>query len=130
MPATKSDPLLTTRFLLKIDGMPEEVTFTKVSGIGVTTTPATTMEVKASGSRHQVKVPTVQQSTELQLSRQVDDQLFFWDWMKEIIAGKNTRKNGSITVYTANDMGEKVVINIRTFFDGHRPPDRVLPGRV
>ncbi|WP_062228277.1 2-hydroxyacid dehydrogenase [Aureimonas frigidaquae] len=27
------------------------------------------------------------------------------------------------------DMGEKVIINIRTFMDGHRPPDRVLPGR-
>ena len=27
-------------------------------------------------------------------------------------------------------MGDKVVINIRTFFDGHRPPDRVLPSRV
>jgi glyoxylate reductase len=26
-------------------------------------------------------------------------------------------------------MGEKVIINIRTFFDSHRPPDRVLPMR-
>jgi glyoxylate reductase len=26
-------------------------------------------------------------------------------------------------------MGEKVIINIRTFIDGHRPPNRVLPGR-
>ena len=24
------------------------------------------------------------------------------------------------------DMGEKVIINIKTFVDGHRPPDRVL----
>ncbi|MEO1116231.1 MAG: NAD(P)-dependent oxidoreductase, partial [Pseudomonadota bacterium] len=24
-------------------------------------------------------------------------------------------------------MGEKVIINIQTFVDGHRPPDRVLP---
>jgi glyoxylate reductase len=24
------------------------------------------------------------------------------------------------------DMGEKVIINIKTFADGHRPPDRVL----
>jgi hypothetical protein len=23
-------------------------------------------------------------------------------------------------------MGEKVIVNIRTFFDGHRPPDRVI----
>ncbi|QOG06748.1 D-glycerate dehydrogenase [Aureimonas sp. OT7] len=27
------------------------------------------------------------------------------------------------------DMGEKVIINIRTFMDGHKPPDRILPGR-
>jgi glyoxylate reductase len=23
-------------------------------------------------------------------------------------------------------MGEKVIVNIKTFVDGHRPPDRVL----
>jgi glyoxylate reductase len=27
-------------------------------------------------------------------------------------------------------MGDKVIINIRVWADGHRPPDRVLPGRV
>ena len=36
----------------------------------------------------------------------------------------------SATLEGRIDMGDKVVINIRTFFDGHRPPDRVLPGRV
>lgn len=36
----------------------------------------------------------------------------------------------SATLEGRVDMGEKVVINIRTFFDGHRPPDRVLPSRV
>ena len=36
----------------------------------------------------------------------------------------------SATIEGRVDMGEKVVINIRTFFDGHRPPDRVLPSRV
>ena len=30
----------------------------------------------------------------------------------------------------AIDMGEKVVINIKTFVDGHRPPDRVLPSQL
>ena len=35
----------------------------------------------------------------------------------------------SATIEGRVDMGEKVVINIRTFFDGHRPPNRVLPGR-
>jgi glyoxylate reductase len=27
-------------------------------------------------------------------------------------------------------MGEKVIINIKTFVDGHRPPDRVLPSQL
>ncbi|MDN2568222.1 D-glycerate dehydrogenase [Aquibium sp. A9E412] len=36
---------------------------------------------------------------------------------------------GSATVEGRIDMGEKVMINIRTLFDGHRPPDRVLPAR-
>lgn len=37
---------------------------------------------------------------------------------------------GSATIEGRIDMGEKVIINIRTFSDGHRPPDRVLPMRV
>ncbi|MFE0013562.1 2-hydroxyacid dehydrogenase [Mesorhizobium sp. NPDC059054] len=37
---------------------------------------------------------------------------------------------GSATLEGRIDMGEKVIINIRTFFDGHRPPDRVLPSRA
>jgi glyoxylate reductase len=35
---------------------------------------------------------------------------------------------GSATIEGRVEMGEKVMINIRTFLDGHRPPDRVLPG--
>jgi len=34
----------------------------------------------------------------------------------------------SATVEGRIEMGEKVIINIKTFFDGHRPPDRILPG--
>ena len=34
---------------------------------------------------------------------------------------------GSSTIEGRIDMGEKVIINIRTFMDGHRPPDRILP---
>ena len=34
---------------------------------------------------------------------------------------------GSATVEARTGMGEKVLINIQTFIDGHRPPDRVLP---
>src|ERR1700748_3174946 len=37
---------------------------------------------------------------------------------------------GSATVEGRVDMGEKVIINIKTFMDGHRPPDRVLPSMV
>jgi glyoxylate reductase len=37
---------------------------------------------------------------------------------------------GSATIEGRIEMGEKVIINIRTFFDGHRPPDRVLPSRT
>jgi glyoxylate reductase len=33
---------------------------------------------------------------------------------------------GSATVEGRIDMGEKVLINIKTFADGHKPPDRVL----
>ncbi len=33
---------------------------------------------------------------------------------------------GSATIEGRIDMGEKVIINIKTFADGHKPPDRVL----
>ena len=33
---------------------------------------------------------------------------------------------GSATIEGRTDMGEKVLINIKTFTDGHHPPDRVL----
>ncbi|MCB1449288.1 MAG: D-glycerate dehydrogenase [Nitratireductor sp.] len=34
---------------------------------------------------------------------------------------------GSATIEGRMEMGERVIINIRTLMDGHRPPDRVLP---
>jgi len=37
---------------------------------------------------------------------------------------------GSATVEGRSEMGEKVIINIRTFMDGHRPPDRVIAALV
>lgn len=37
---------------------------------------------------------------------------------------------GSATVEGRNEMGEKVIINIKTFADGHRPPDMVLPSML
>ncbi|MBE7183143.1 MAG: D-glycerate dehydrogenase [Methylobacterium mesophilicum] len=36
----------------------------------------------------------------------------------------------SATIEGRIDMGEKVIVNIRAFIDGHRPPDRVLPNKV
>ncbi|WOF75968.1 D-glycerate dehydrogenase [Parvibaculaceae bacterium PLY_AMNH_Bact1] len=34
---------------------------------------------------------------------------------------------GSATIEGRSEMGEKVLINIRTWVDGHKPPDRVIP---
>jgi glyoxylate reductase len=37
---------------------------------------------------------------------------------------------GSATLEGRIEMGEKVIINIKTFSDGHRPPDQVVPGML
>jgi glyoxylate reductase len=37
---------------------------------------------------------------------------------------------GSATIEGRVEMGDKVIINIRTFLDGHKPPDRILPSMV
>ena len=37
---------------------------------------------------------------------------------------------GSATVEGRIEQGEKVIINIKTFADGHRPPDQVVPGML
>lgn len=37
---------------------------------------------------------------------------------------------GSATVEGRIEMGERVVLNIKTFDDGHRPPDQVIPAMV
>jgi glyoxylate reductase len=37
---------------------------------------------------------------------------------------------GSATIEGRVEMGDKVIINIRTFLDGHKPPDRILPNMV
>jgi len=37
---------------------------------------------------------------------------------------------GSATVEGRTEMGEKVIINIKTFADGHKPPDRVIPAML
>ncbi len=37
---------------------------------------------------------------------------------------------GSATVEGRIEMGEKVILNIKTFADGHRPPDLVVPGML
>ena len=37
---------------------------------------------------------------------------------------------GSATIEGRIDLGEKVIINIKTWVDGHKPPDRVLPAML
>lgn len=37
---------------------------------------------------------------------------------------------GSATIEGRLDMGEKVIINVKTFLDGHAPPDRVHPAML
>ena len=37
---------------------------------------------------------------------------------------------GSATIEGRIEMGEKVIINIKTFADGHRPPDLVVPSML
>ena len=37
---------------------------------------------------------------------------------------------GSATLEGRIEMGEKVILNIKTFADGHRPPDQVLPSML
>jgi glyoxylate reductase len=37
---------------------------------------------------------------------------------------------GSATLEGRVDMGEKVIINVKTYADGHKPPDRVIPAML
>jgi len=37
---------------------------------------------------------------------------------------------GSATIEGRVDMGESVIINIKTFLDGHKPPNRILPSML
>jgi glyoxylate reductase len=37
---------------------------------------------------------------------------------------------GSATIEGRLAMGEKVIVNIRSFVDGHAPPDRVIPAML
>ena len=37
---------------------------------------------------------------------------------------------GSATIEGRVDMGDKVIVNIKAFMDGHKPPDRVLPSML
>src|SRR6202008_3013700 len=37
---------------------------------------------------------------------------------------------GSANIEGRMDMGDKVIINIRTWMDGHKPPDRIVPAML
>jgi glyoxylate reductase len=45
-------------------------------------------------------------------------------------AGLDVFEHEPATLEGRIDMGEKVIVNIKTFLDGHRPPDRVLPSML
>ena len=71
----------------------------------------------------------------------VDDEFEFRRLHHRQVGGLRTLENsagidtglphlGSATIEGRIDMGEKVIINIRAFTDGHRPPDRVLPSML
>jgi glyoxylate reductase len=36
----------------------------------------------------------------------------------------------SSTIEARQDMGDRVILNIKTHQDGHRPPDRVIPAML
>jgi len=54
------------------------------------------------------------------------------DLMKLVKKGKVVvlPRMGSATREGRVEMGDRVLINIRTWVDSHRPPDRVLPNEV
>jgi len=37
---------------------------------------------------------------------------------------------GSATLETRQDMGDRVILNVMTFQNQHRPPDRVIPAML
>ena len=37
---------------------------------------------------------------------------------------------GSATLEARQDMGDRVILNVMTFQNGHRPPDRVIPAML
>ena len=52
-----------------------------------------------------------------------------------LIAIESLSRKGLVKVHHKNmsfgdDMGDKVIINIKTFADGHRPPDQVVPSML
>ena len=55
------------------------------------------------------------------------------DALDELVALENVvllPHMGSATIEGRLEMGEKVLINIKTFDDGHRPPDLVVPAML
>jgi len=37
---------------------------------------------------------------------------------------------GSATLEARQDMGDRVILNVMTYQNGHRPPDRVIPAML
>jgi glyoxylate reductase len=57
-----------------------------------------------------------------------------WSNVQKLLLTENQLETlphmGSATLEGRIEMGEKVILNIKTFADGHRPPDQVVPGML
>lgn len=106
MALTKQSPVLSTRFVLELGS--KKLTFNSVSGMSVSTTAADT-EVFEKGGKAVVKNPGNQEPTELQLTRQLDDDLTMWEWFDELANGGQNFMNGSLILYGGNDASKELV---------------------
>ena len=97
-----SDPLMTFRFRLEIDGI-NIGRFAEVSGISA----ETEMHAFREGglNTHEHQVPKASKFPALSLKRGMADSTELWDWYKKTLEGTFERKNGSI--YLEDPDGKK-----------------------
>jgi phage tail-like protein len=107
MALAKQKPVLSTRFVLELDGA-SQMTFNQVTGMTMSTTAAET-ELFASGGRGVVKNPGNQEPTELNLTRQLDADTTMWDWFQKLVEGAREWRNGSLIIYGGNAADEELV---------------------
>lgn len=89
------DPHRNYGFLVEIDGI-TQANFSDCSGFGSSTDP---IEYREGGeSRFVRKLPGLVKTTNITLKWGLTDSRELYDWYKDIMNGKITRKNGSIIV--------------------------------